>query len=169
MASPSAKSQTKQQPRLLLAVTRGRIGVDESLLRLPEELRQHNFRVDIVSKDMELSEVKQLVEGRFLTARHRDFLEDIEAYEYCLISAHLVQHLPTGELADLVSRAWTHWDLHSKPTCLVTLQPSGKATLTYPECLLIPVQPTRAKRKAEKRRLGGLHSLDHQFPNLLPE
>ena len=159
MASPSAKSRTKQQPRLLLAVTRGRIWVDESLSALSQELRQRNFRVNIVPNEMELPAVKQLVvEGRFLTARHRDFLEDIEAYEYCLISAHLVQHLPPGELADLVSRVWTQWELRSKHTCLVTLRPSGKATLTYPESLLMPVQPARQRRTVQKRKLGGLHS-----------
>lgn len=107
MVTSTRRRVKRQQPSFILAVTRGRIWLDESLSPLSEELRRSNFWVDVVPKEMELSKVKQLVvDGRFLTARRRDFLEDINAYEYCLIDVHWLQYLPPAELADLVSLAW---------------------------------------------------------------
>jgi hypothetical protein len=59
-----------------LAVSRGRIWVDKSLLRFPQELQLRNVCVDIVPTEMKISEVKQLVaDQRFVTARTQDSIK----------------------------------------------------------------------------------------------
>jgi hypothetical protein len=118
--------------KLLLAMSRGKIWVDENLLSLPKELEKRNFRVTVVPRGMKDEDIKLLIaDQRFVTANTDDFSSDISSYEYCLISVKSIQRMEPSALADRISKVWMDLELRGKHTCLVTIL-RNTANISYP-------------------------------------
>ena len=115
-------------------MSRGRLVVDENLLKLAPELQKRRFVVFVPKQGMHDEEIKhQLLSGRVLiTNNPDDFRYDVPIMEFSMIDTTGVNK-DSVFLAEMISRAWIDFELGSKHHFILKLQPDGKHQLTLPD------------------------------------
>jgi hypothetical protein len=102
--------------RIVHAMARGAVVLDENLANLAEGLRNHNIHVISVPKKMDDEEIKRVYLTRrlFITNNPVDFIDDASSYEYGIISTRKIKYKGEDRLVPLISRALTKHKLWSQ-------------------------------------------------------
>jgi hypothetical protein len=118
--------------RVVSAMSRGVLVVDENQLDLAGPLGERNIRVVTPSSGMSDDDIKRsILPKRILVTRNtKDFIDDASSFEYGIISLEKLKHVD-GSTAAVISRAIVDYKLWSKKHgFLLVLKDDGKHEYT---------------------------------------
>lgn len=127
------KITKKIQDYSKLAMSRGRVIVDENLSGIINHLTNKNIRVDTPRKGESDRSIQRLIGNRiFITNNSKDFKEFAAETETWIIATEKVRHLMDHELAELISKLLREHKLFSKPVrngMLLTINRNKKLSI----------------------------------------
>jgi len=99
----------------IVAMSRGRVVVDENLEFIINELRKRNIIVITLIKRMKDNDIKShILSGRiFITNNSADFVKDATSYEYGIIATENIRFKDPEKLAKMISDAIIEFELWS--------------------------------------------------------
>lgn len=113
MDSHETESMAK---RIIHAMARGVVVLDENLAHLAEGLKNHNMHVITVPAKMDDDEIKRVYLTRrlFITNNPEHFIDDASSYEYGIISTRKIKYKRAEQLVPLLSKALSHHSLWAR-------------------------------------------------------
>lgn len=102
--------------KVVLAMSRGTVVLDETDRHLLEALKNINLKVVLPDRQLSDQSIKQLfLSGRILiTSNSKDFLSDAPIYEYGIVALEHVQVLTPEQIAQKIHRALVEFELTSR-------------------------------------------------------
>jgi len=102
--------------KIVRAMARGAVVLDENLANLAEGLRNHNIHVLTVPTKMKDEEIKRVYLTRrlFITNNPAHFIDDASSYEYGIISTRKIKYKGEDQLVPLLSKALSKHNLWSR-------------------------------------------------------
>jgi hypothetical protein len=115
-------------------MARGVLVLDGSLASLEPDLRRKNFHViNVLSGAMDANRKAMALTNRTLiTTTPRDFEYDVPVLEFSIIDASGVT-VDDTTLADIISRAWTRFQLRSEGWFILRLRQDSDHKIEFPE------------------------------------
>ncbi|RRA48462.1 hypothetical protein D1Y84_09340 [Acidipila sp. EB88] len=136
-----------------VALSRGRLWVDENLANVVPYLEKLSFRVNHIKPGTQHDEIKQMImTDHFLTANSKDFKEDIAIFEYCLINVDALLMQPPDVIAKRVSDVWRELGLKHQESCEVRITQRTQQLIPAAETVLPAIQEQEIKGKLPAKK-----------------
>jgi hypothetical protein len=116
-------------------MARGILVLDGSVASLEPHLRRKNFRIITLPVGVVDAEHKALFlpHRTLVTKTPQEFEDDVPVLEYSIIDATGVMTSDDGLMADVISRAWTKFQLKTEGWFILRLRQDGDHEIQFPE------------------------------------